>query len=637
MKRELFIEKAVAVHGDRFEYLLNGDVNEKVKAKMRCTLHGEVFEQNIYGHLNGQYGCKTCIYEKRVSSGRISEKDFQKRLIENFSGKVVADYENYSGRHIKMPMRCVQHGIDFSATPSSAFEGLISCEECFFDSYGYYRNTTKEQFIEKSQLNHTKRYDYSCIQYVDMKTQVKILCPEHETEFYQTPSTHVQGRTGCKPCRQQHMSKKMRTPLSEFITKLWEKCGQDMAYLSGYVDMKTNCWLRCNIHETDVLVNPSQILSRNHPCPLCYKDSGYKGVMFDADDLILQARQVHGDSYDYSQVNYQGSQIPVKIRCVQHDHWFMQKMNNHIAGYQTCGKCADTKTSKSEIEIFDYVKKLVPDCEVIQSDRTLIKPLEVDIYIPSKNLAIEFNGNYYHSDVLKDKNYHKNKYDKVKKQNVSLFTVWEHQWDNEYKRNIIKKIISNKLGVGQGKKISARGCEVVVLSNEEFIPFCEKHHLQGSVTKSSVILGLKYLDKLCAVCSFRKLKGRSYSLTRFCSNGIVRGGFSKLLKAFERMGIADKITTLCDNQHFSGNVYKILGFNAEKMIGADYTCYRSNYGVWHKSLWRREFIPLRLAEIGKSSLRFDPKIDSRSEWEVQDITNVYRLWDSGKTRWVKYL
>lgn len=72
---------------------------------------------------------------------------------------------------------------------------------------------TTEQFIEKARQIHGDKYDYSKVEYVNNKTNVCIICPEHG-EFWQTPHNHLKGK-GCPICSESKLEKKVRNFLIE--------------------------------------------------------------------------------------------------------------------------------------------------------------------------------------------------------------------------------------------------------------------------------------------------------------------------------------------------------------------------------------------------------------------------------------
>ena len=82
---------------------------------------------------------------------------------------------------------------------------------------------TTEEFIKKAREVHGDKYDYSKVEYVFNKTEVCIICREHD-EFWQKPKNHLSGY-GCPICSGR---KKMRT--SDFIKKARSVHGEKYDY-----------------------------------------------------------------------------------------------------------------------------------------------------------------------------------------------------------------------------------------------------------------------------------------------------------------------------------------------------------------------------------------------------------------------
>jgi len=152
--------------------------------------------------------------------------------------------------------------------------------------------------------------------------------------------------------------------------------------------------------------------------------------------------------------------------------------------------------SKYEDEICDFLSSI--NIPFIKSDRSLIPPLLLDIYIPDKNLAIEFNGLYWHSEFKKKKGYHLNKTDRCRSNGVDLIHIWEDDWLN--RKDILKSIIRNRVSC-PSERIFARKCEVVDLNNSDVSEFLNNNHIQG-YTRFSRSIGLLYNDELVSLMSF---------------------------------------------------------------------------------------------------------------------------------------
>ena len=116
-------------------------------------------------------------------------------------------------------------------------------------------------------------------------------------------------------------------------------------------------------------------------------------------------------------------------------------------------------TSKAEKEVAEYVISLLGEDAVETSNRFIINPYELDIYIPELSIAIEFNGIYWHTESQgKDKRYHYNKWEKCKDKGIQLITIWEDEWRD--KQDIVKSMLAHKLGVSQDRKVYARNTTI---------------------------------------------------------------------------------------------------------------------------------------------------------------------------------
>ena len=118
-----------------------------------------------------------------------------------------------------------------------------------------------------------------------------------------------------------------------------------------------------------------------------------------------------------------------------------------------CYPYINTGYSNLEKELIDFCKEYYPN--LIENNRTLIKPLELDIVIPELKLAIEFNGDYWHSTSFKDKNYHLNKTIECESKGYRLIHIFEHEWlnnKNEIKQKLIDIFNNNEKIDKTGRK-----------------------------------------------------------------------------------------------------------------------------------------------------------------------------------------
>ena len=153
-------------------------------------------------------------------------------------------------------------------------------------------------------------------------------------------------------------------------------------------------------------------------------------------------------------------------------HLYHTKISDLSTFVPRCLKCYPINIgSYKEIDLQNFCAQYF---NIEKNNRQLIKPLELDIVIPEKKIAIEFNGIYWHSEQMKnDPRYHLNKTLECEKNGYKLIHIWEYDWINPIKQNILKEKIKALLGVDQ-TKIYARKCEIKELSSREKNEFLNK-------------------------------------------------------------------------------------------------------------------------------------------------------------------
>lgn len=277
-------------------------------------------------------------------------------------------------------------------------------------------------------------------------------------------------------------------------------------------------------------------------------------------------------------------------------------------------KSYDPSISNYEIEISKFL--LENNVQYIGSDKTLIKPLELDFYIPDYKIAIEFDGLYWHSEYYRPNNYHLNKYDKCNKNNVKLIHIFEDEW--VHKKDIVKSILLQNFKKNSNK-IFARNTIISEINNETYSNFLNENHILGK-TNSSIKIGLFHNGKLCSVIGFKKEGGdNEYNLNRFCSkiNLNVIGGASKLLSFFIKQYNPNKIITFSDKRYSNGELYNQLGFNFVCDVKPTY---------WYVDY--RKIIRYHKFNFRKNKICSNVN-DNRSEHEMMLENKIPRIYDCG--------
>lgn len=314
-------------------------------------------------------------------------------------------------------------------------------------------------------------------------------------------------------------------------------------------------------------------------------------------------------------------------------HEWETKIAHRSYGYgcPVCGK----RISLAENELYEFVVTLLSD-PIIKNDHSQLEGHELDIFVPSKNIGIEFNGLYWHSEQAgKTRNYHYNKWKNCKDKGIQLIQVWE----DDYNRNpeLIKRILAHKLGVTQERKVGARKTFIKEINPLTANKFLNDNHIQGAVD-GSIRLGLferkNLLDTetetLVAVMVLKResgTKGKTLNLLRYATSLNVVGGFTKLLNHIEQTYTPEKIITFSDNTISNGGLYETNGFELVKELAPDYM-----YIVKGRRIHKFNYRLKKFKE--DSSLQYQ---DGLSERELATLNKILCVWDAGKIKWVKCL
>ena len=200
-----FIEKSKEINGDKYDYSLVNYENSKKKVKIICPKHG-VFEQIPRNHIHLKAGCQMC----SKNCDTIEEFINKCNVIHNnkYDYSLIIFYRKYK----KIKIICPKHGQfeQYSYAHLDRKQGCPCCyKEQMFD--------TKIDFINKSNLKHHNKYDYSLVNYENSKKKVKIICPKHGM-FLQIPNDHIHG-SGCSTCQESKGEKEVSRILDKMNIK----------------------------------------------------------------------------------------------------------------------------------------------------------------------------------------------------------------------------------------------------------------------------------------------------------------------------------------------------------------------------------------------------------------------------------
>lgn len=279
----------------------------------------------------------------------------------------------------------------------------------------------------------------------------------------------------------------------------------------------------------------------------------------------------------------------------------------------TCG-CSTYRVSHGQNSLFKFISGHV---EARLEHK--VGDLTYDIWVPSKNLVIEYNGLRWHS-VVKSKRRDIAKYENAKKNGFDFVMFFEDEWTSHPES--VKNFLMNKLGCFHPKSVRPNLCEVKLIEKRQADNFFKKYHYIGAA-RALVNYGVFFESKLVACCSFSRPTRQSkhdWELVRMSShpNFRVHGIWSKVFKKFVREYGPNSVVSFSDNRLFDGRVYEKIGFELDGHVRSDY--------YWVKGNKRHHKSKLRKTR--------EEKLTGKTESQLRTAQGYRQIWDLGKKRWI---
>jgi len=252
--------------------------------------------------------------------------------------------------------------------------------------------------------------------YINKRTKLQVKCSKGHV--YEVTFSNFKYRgSRCPYCI--NKAKLKQNYVKTFIEK------ERYLLLNQYINAKTKLLLKCpEGHEYNTLFNT---FKRGHRCPYCV---GLAKLDYD-----YVKSYIEDEGYQLLSDTYINCETKLLIRCPEgHDY------NVSFHGFSNgsrCPVCNLKSQSKGENELQMFIESL--GINIIRNDRTqIINPLtnrnlELDVWIPSLNKAIEYNGEYWHSFPNSIKN-DQIKSNQCKEKNIDLLIIGENDWINNNKQ-----------------------------------------------------------------------------------------------------------------------------------------------------------------------------------------------------------
>ena len=444
---ENFVLTAQYKHNNKFDYSLVQYKNAKTIVAIKCPSH-DVFHQTPNDHINSKIGCPQCIVNHKATLYRKSLDQFINEAASLHDGKYDYSLVVYHNAQTKVNIICPIHGI-FEQKPNNHIKEGNGCPQC---AGNIKRNT--EQFVKQAKNVHGIKYLYTNVVYKNSTSLVEIICPEHGS-FAQLPPNHLKGH-GCVACSREQAKVIKTISTSEFIHRMRTEFNSSYDYsLVNYINCDTEIKIGCPVHGI-FQQSPTQHIGsfrRGNGCPLCGNEIRGQKRRKRQHDFINEAASLHEGKYDYSLVQYELSNVKVKIMCSKHGE-FLQKPSYHLNG-QGCPHCGYNSSDGEKA----WLNSLhIPHDSYHRHVTIHLAPNKwcfVDGFDPSTKTVYEYYGDYWHGNPKvynaadtnpKVKKSYGELYGNTRKRRslildagYNLVEMWEHDWKQLEKIKFVQR------------------------------------------------------------------------------------------------------------------------------------------------------------------------------------------------------
>jgi len=524
LTRDELVLKAQSKFGFYMSYsLVSENASKNDEIYLICPVHGKI-KTTFAKHLDANNPCSLCYKESLPSN----YENYIKIVHKLYNDYV---YDKIDLTHRNILVKCKKHSY-FKVDKYEHLKGR-KCPKC-------------EKGEKQDKLVNKIRNLYSTFDISVEDSKVYFVC-KCGNKITTSVETSLKGSVECSECKKDKFIENLKVKYPDY----------DFKRIND-VKMKVTCKIHGSFEKN---IKSSMI---NGPCLQCNPvNSTYKH------NFIERANKIHNNKYIYESTPTFCHDV-VKIRCKKHGI-FVQDANSHINGHG-CPVCSSEKkpsfTSKAETEIL----KLIPDA--VQSNKSVIYPLELDIYSEKYNFAVEYDGILWHSEgttfpVNKNlKNRHKRKTDMCKSKGIQLFHIFDNEFTDKTKKQIWYSIIFDKMG--KNTKIDSDSCYIEELSIDKSNEFLSKNHLEG-YTDSDIRAGLYYEDKIIQIMTFKQINN-VFEIKRECTsiNLKIKNGYKKILNYFEQKYKPHVIKYKANRRYCDIDRIKELGFNFKYMSEPKY-------------------------------------------------------------------
>jgi len=196
----------------------------------------------------------------------------------------------------------------------------------------------REEYAQRCNEVHDNKYSYELLpENVVSSNRIKVICPDHGA-WKPIASNHLYYKTGCPHCAHVERSHRMRWTPEHFEKLAKEVHGDKYSYdLTTFHSASSKVKAICSVHGP-FWTSPANHIHHKTNCPKCSAPlKGQKNVKT-TEQYVAECKQVHGETYDYTQTKYIRASLPVTVICKKHGA-FTLMAKNHLHQGTGCRQC----------------------------------------------------------------------------------------------------------------------------------------------------------------------------------------------------------------------------------------------------------------------------------------------------------
>lgn len=344
------------------------------KLLFRCPEHG-LFRKRLYYAKGTNVGCKKCVTELSRAGDKVI-----RRCIEKFGDQYSYDKVTYVSKFTPVTITCKDHG-DFKQLLSTHLVTKYgSCKSCFVekgrvDRCKHFRKLFEEKFKD--------RFEFDDNDFINWNVKIKFTCKIHGS-WMSKPCTVLRGVHSCPKCNKDSE----RLSLENFIKRgnklfnnFYDYSKVEFNAVADYVD------IGCPKHGFFKQRADSHLMGNG--CLLC----SHERKTSNRDEFIRKAKEIHGDKYDYSLVEYRHNKAKVDLICPKHGK-FKIKPNVHLSSKSGCPRCRESTGERRTAIALEKLSIPFEREHVIKN-----YPYRFDFFLPTLDIFIEFHGKQHYEPV----------------------------------------------------------------------------------------------------------------------------------------------------------------------------------------------------------------------------------------------